>query len=508
MMRFRLLLVLAACNLAPEYRRPRAPLPAVDRYKEWKVANPADRIPRGRWWTMFREPELDGLVARLNASNQTIVQAVENYLAAAAQIRIARSALFPTATLSPSASISRGGFVSRSGTGTTMTTPTTDVSTTAGVDGVGSAGGGAIGGGGRRVFYSLPAEVSWVPDLFGRVRNTVRQNQYNTQALAADVENVRLLQQSTLAQTFFELRGQDALIDVLEQMVKTNEEIVKLTTASYRLGISPETDVLQAQLTLQNARVQATNAGIARAQLEHAIATLIGTPASGFSLPRRPLLAAPPVIPLSTPSELLERRPDIAAAERAMAAANAAIGIGRAAYFPVLSLSGDAGFASSTLSTLLSWPSRVWAVGGTLAQTIFDGGLRRATVEQAVAQYRGTVAAYRQTVLTAFQQVEDQLAALHTLDRAIAEQRTAVALAERGFEVERARYATGIDPYVTLMTQQTLLLEARQTLITLEVQRMTASVLLVQALGGGWSTAELPSPGEVTAVRPGEPSAP
>ncbi|NVB80544.1 MAG: efflux transporter outer membrane subunit [Kofleriaceae bacterium] len=489
MKRLRVLLVLAGCTVGPEYHRPPAPVPSA--YKDWKVATPADAIPRGRWWTMFRDPELDGLVVRLNVNNQTIAQAVEDYVAAASQIRAARSALFPTATLSPSASISRGGFVSQSSTGTTVSTPTPGVSMATG------------GGGGRRVVYSLPADVSWAPDLFGRVRNTVHQNQYTAQARAADVENVRLLQQSTLAQTFFELRGQDSLIEVLQETVKANEEIVNLTQASYRLGISNEAEVLQAQLTLQNARVQATNAGVARAQFENAIATLIGAPASSFSLPRRPLQASPPAIPHSTPSQLLERRPDIAAAERAMAAANAAIGVGQAAYFPVLTLTGNAGFSSNMLSTLLSWPSRVWALGGTLAETIFDGGLRRANVDIAVANYRSTVAAYRQTVLTAFQQVEDQLAALAILAVVIEEQRVAVEVAEKGFEVERARYATGLDPYVTLMTQQTLLLAARQTLITLEVQRMTASVLLVQALGGGWSTIDLPSPAEVTTVRPG-----
>jgi NodT family efflux transporter outer membrane factor (OMF) lipoprotein len=350
--------------------------------------------------------------------------------------------------------------------------------------------------------YSLPAEVSWAPDVFGRVRNTVRQGQYNAQALAADVENVRLLQQSLLAQTFFELRGQDGLVAVLDDTVRANQEIVNLTAASYQLGISNEAELVQARLTLQTARVQATNAGIARAQFEHAIATLTGVPASSFSLPRRALQSKPPAIPVGTPSQLLERRPDIAAAERAMASANAGIGVGYAAYFPVLTLTGTAGFASNGLATLLTWPSRVWAVGTTLAQTLFDGGLRRATIDHATATYLGTVAAYRQTVLTAFQQVEDQLATLRILETAIEEQRTAVQLAERSFELERVRYQTGLDPYVTLMTQQTALLEARQTLIAMEVQQMTAAVLLIQYLGGGWHSADLPTPDEVTRVRP------
>lgn len=342
----------------------------------------------------------------------------------------------------------------------------------------------------RTTFYTLPVEVSWAPDLFGRVRASVRQNQYNAEAQAADVENVRLVQQALLAQTFFELRGQDALIDVLADAVKTNEEIVEVTNASYRAGISNEAEVAQAQLTLQTARVQATNAGIARALYEHAIATLTGAAASTFALPHRPLAAQPPRVPVAAPSTLLERRPDIAAAERAMAAANAAIGVGYAAYFPNLTLTGDAGFSATMLGNLVSWPARMWALGGTLSEIIFDGGARHAAVDQAVATYHAQVAAYRQTVLTAVQQVEDQLATLRILATAIDQQRVAVALAEKSLALERVRYTTGLDPYLTLMTQQNAVLEAHQTLVTLEIQRMTATVLLVQYLGGGYDSVE------------------
>ncbi len=402
---------------------------------------------------------------------------------------------FPTVSLAPSATYSRGaGVFTGPNTGTTVVTPGT---TTTGTTTV------ATGGGGARVqFYSLPGEASWAPDLFGRVRNTVRQRQYNAQVQAANVENTRLLQQALLVQTLFELRGQDALATVLNDTVAANAEIVRLTEASYKLGISSEAEVLQARLTLQTARVQATNVGIARAQLEHAIATLVGEPASSFSLPHRELVANPPVIPIGTPSQLLERRPDIAAAERAMAAANATIGIGYAAYFPLLTLTANLGVASRSIETLLSWPSRVWALGANISQLVFDGGQRRAVIDEAIATYDAAIAAYRQTVLTAFQQVEDQLAQLRVLAIAIEQQKEAVQIAERSFEVERARYQTGLDPYVTLMTQQTALLEARQTLITLQVQQMTAAVLLIQSLGGGWTTADLPSTDEVTRVRP------
>jgi NodT family efflux transporter outer membrane factor (OMF) lipoprotein len=474
----RAVLLVAACTVGPDYHRPRAPMPAADAYKEWKLAAPADAIPRGRWWTMFREPELDGLEARLNIDNQNIIGAIDNYVAAVAQIRAARATYFPTVTVAPGVTTSRGGFATGAGNTNTGTTGQT----------VGRPGAARV------TSYSLPLEASWVPDLFGRVRRTVAQRKYQAQALAADVENTRLLEQATLAQTFFELRGQDAQIDLLADTVKADESIVDLTAKSYQLGITSEADVLQAQLTLQTARVQLTNAGLARAQFEHAIASLLGVPATSFSLEHRALHPMPPAVPTGTPSQLLERRPDIAAAERSMAAANEAIGIGYAAYFPVLTLTGQAGFAAQALDKLLTWPSRVWALGANLSETIFDGGLRRANIDLAYAQYMASIATYRQTVLTAFQQVEDQLAALRIVADALDQQRTAVAMAERSYAVEKARYASGLDPYITLMTQQIALLSAHETLLSLEIQQMTASVILIQALGGGWDARELPSP--------------
>jgi NodT family efflux transporter outer membrane factor (OMF) lipoprotein len=488
-----LVVVAVACTPGPDYHRPRAP--TAPAFKEWKLAAPADAIPRGRWWTMFHEPELDALEARLNITNQNIIQAIDNYVAASAQVRGARAAFWPTVSVAPSVTRSRGGVgrgFTNPGTGTGTTIPTNP----------GTGTGTTIPTSSQFTIYTLPAEATWAPDLFGRVRRTVRQRQYAAQQAAADVENTRLLEQSALAQTYFELRGQDAQIELLAATVKADQEIVNLTRSSYQLGISAEADVLQAQVTLQNAIVQQTQAAIARAQLEHAIATLLGVPASSFSLPPRPLRAHPPAIPYVTPSQLLERRPDIAAAERAMASANEAIGLAYAAYYPVLDLTADAGFTSTTLSKLLSWPSRFWSLGATLTETIIDGGLRRANVEQAIAQWDASIAAYRQTVLTAFQQVEDELAALRILGDAIEQQRTGVAMAQRSFEVERARYATGLDPYVTLMTQQIALLTAQQNLITLEIQQMTASVVLIQALGGGWTTAALPSPGAAANAHP------
>ncbi|MGN6105697.1 MAG: efflux transporter outer membrane subunit [Kofleriaceae bacterium] len=464
-----------SCTPGPRYHVPPTLVPSARTYHElpgsWKLARPADAIPRGRWWTMFREPELDALQARLAIHNQSIAQAIHNYQAARAEIRAARAQYFPTLSVGPSASSSRSGAIS---------------------DDFGV----------RTTIYSLPADVSWAPDLFGRVRSTVRQRQYGAQQSAADLESTRLLAQAQLAELYFQIRGQDALQELLDATVASNVEVVELTRSRYRNGLENESAVVQAELTLQTARVQATNAALLRAQFEHAIATLLGVPATGFRMPRRALLASPPVIPTGAPSQLLERRPDIASAERAMARANAEIGAGYAAYYPVITLTGMAGFAASELASLLTWPARTWSFAATLAETVFDGGARRAAVDQAIATYHAAVASYRQTVLAAFQQVEDFLARVRVLEVEIAQQRTAVALAERAFELERQRYQAGLDPYIQLMLQQNALLAARQALVTLQVQHITAAVTLVQALGGGWDRSALPTPAEVSA-KPG-----
>ncbi|NVB78633.1 MAG: efflux transporter outer membrane subunit [Kofleriaceae bacterium] len=486
--------LVVGCDPAPPYRVPSTPRPAGARYKEaygtWKVASPADTIPRGAWWTMFREPELDALEARLDFSNQTIRVAFHNYMAARAQIRAAQSQYAPVVTADPAVTWFRrsGTFA---GVTTTSGAPTTGLS-------AGTTGTSAGVGGGRIVSYSLPLEASWVPDLFGRVKNAVRRSQYQAQLSAADLESTRLLAQTQLAEVYFQIRGQDALIQVLEGVVATYTEIVALTRSRFQQGLDTEATYVESQLTLETARVQLTTAAILRAQYEHAIATLLGVPATSFSLPRRALIAQPPAIPTGTPSELLERRPDIAAAERQMASANAAIGIARAAYFPVLTLTGNAGLLSSSLDQLFTWPSRVWSVGAALAETLFDGGRRSAIVDQTMATYDATVAAYRQTVLVAFQQVEDFLAQTRILAEAREQQRAVVAFAQKALALTRDRYTNGIDPYVNVMIQQTALLAAEQTLVNLEVQHMTGAVLLVQALGGGWDRSQLPTEAEVS----------
>ncbi len=479
---------LSVACVGPAYHVPPEPVAAA--YKEargtWKLATPLDAIPRGRWWEMFHEPELDALEKRLNINNQTIAQAVENYLQARAQIRAARASYFPTVTADPSVTWFRSS----------------------GVTGAGGAAGAAIGSqvssaiAGRHVVYAAPLEASWAPDLFGRVRYAVHQRQYAAQVSAADLESTRLAAQSALAQAYFQLRAQDTLEDELAATVKADQQIAELTRLQFTAGLATEIAVVQAELTLRTARVQATNAGILRAELEHAIATLLGVPATDFTMPRRGLTAKPPRIPTGAPSQLLERRPDIAAAERQMASANAVIGLGYTAYYPLVTVTGSAGFESSALHALFDWPSRIWALGASAAETVFDGGLRRANIDQAAAAYHASVASYRQTVLAAFQQVEDDLAALRILAQELEDQRAAVALAQQAFELERARYEKGLDPYINLAIQQTALLAAQQALVSLESAQMVSAVALVQALGGGWDRSELPTPDQVSAPAP------
>jgi NodT family efflux transporter outer membrane factor (OMF) lipoprotein len=482
--------VLSTGCVGPAYRVPRAPTPVAAAYKEargmWKLAAPLDAIPRGRWWEMFHEPELDGLERRLNFDNQSIALAVENTLQARAQIRAARASYFPTVTADPSATWFRSS----------------------GAFGVGAANAAMVGSqgtsslAGRHVVYAAPLDASWTPDLFGRVRYAVHQRQYAAQVSAADLEGTRLAAQATLARSYFQLRAQDTLVDYLAATVRADQEIADLTRLQFDAGLATEIAVVQAELTLRTARVQATNAGILRAALEHAIATLLGVPATDFALPRRGLTTKPPRIPTGTPSQLLERRPDIAAAERQMASANAVIGLGYTAYYPLITLTGTAGFESSALHELFDWPSRIWALGAALSETVFDGGLRRANIDQAVAAYHATVASYRQTVLSAFQQVEDALAALRILAQELVDQRAVVELAQRAFELEKARYEKGLDPYIDLALQQTALLAAQQTLVSVESSQMVFAVALVEALGGGWDRSELPTPAQVSAPAP------
>jgi NodT family efflux transporter outer membrane factor (OMF) lipoprotein len=473
------LLLLAGCSVGPKYIKPSAP--AVPSYKEvgaanvveggWKTAAPADQTARGKWWESFQDPELNSLEEKLNVSNQNIAAATANVQGARALIRQARAQYFPALSTNPSMANSRLSTAFGQSVGVTYN------------------------------LYSLPLEASWEPDLWGRVRNQVRSSTFAAQAIVADLENVRLSAQSDLAADYYQLRSQDALKELLDSTVSAYIENLDLTRSLYAAGLDSDEAVAQAESQLKATQAQDTNIGVLRAQYEHAIAVLAGQPASTFAIPARLIRMNPPTIPVGVPSELLERRPDIASAERAMAQENAQIGIAKAAYFPTLTLGATGGLDSVAIAKWLTWPSRVWAVGPSLAETIFDVGARRATVQQYQAGYDSTVANYRQTVLTAFQQVEDNLAALRVLDSVIAQQNEAIDSAGRNLAEAEIRYKAGLDPYLNVITAQTALLTDQQAVVSFREQQMVASVQLIKALGGGWSTSEMPSAKALAATR-------
>jgi NodT family efflux transporter outer membrane factor (OMF) lipoprotein len=438
----------------------------------WTVAQPADAKIRGDWWAIFNEPELNDLESQLNINNQNLKLYFENYMEARALVGEARAAYFPTVSFGPSYTRSRSSG---------------NLSNTA------SANTGRTG-----QIYNLPVDISWTPDLFGRIRSQVHEAQYNAQVSAADLENERLVEQADLANFYFEIRGQDALIHLFQQTVAYYQKSLDLTQAQYDTGVGDQLSVVEARTTLQSARASLTNLGILRAQYEHAIAVLIGKEASGFSLPPRPITIAPPPIPIGMPSLLLQRRPDVAAAERTMASANAQLGVAYSAFYPSLTLSVAGGFQSSLFQHIADWPSRFWSVGPSFSQPIFNAALSSA-LHQYVAVYNADVASYRQTVLTAFQQVEDYLAETRILSQQIEQQRAAVTSAQQSLDLEMGRYETGIDPYINVVTLQNTVFSNQQTLTSLQINQMTSAVLLVEALGGGWDTSQLPTPAQVSA---------
>ena len=496
-------LLLAGCRVGPKYQVPPATAQAPPAtYKEsttnfptadgWRVAQPQDAMLRGKWWEIYNDPELNTLEDQLNINNQNIKQYFENFMEARTLIAEAHSQLYPTLTTTPSytRSKSSSNLSNTSGTGNATTT---------GTGGTGGTGTSTVTTAGRQsTLESLPFEVSWEPDLWGKVRNTIREYQYAAQVSAADLENERLTEQASLAVYFFELRGQDALYDLYKQTVDADQKALDLTKAQYDSGVGNQISVVEAQNTLQNAQSNLTNVGVNRALYEHAIATLIGTSASGFSMPPKPLSATPPPIPIGMPSQLLERRPDIAAAERTMASANAQIGVATAAFYPTLTLTGQGGVESSALKHLFDLSSGFWSVGSSAAETIFDAGLRRATVNQYIETYNADVASYRQTVLTAFQQVEDYLASLRIESQQALQLEQAQKSAQQYVDLEMGRYQTGIDPYANVVTAQLTLLIDQQALTTLRTTEMTASVQLIEALGGGWDHTQLPTPADVS----------
>ena len=484
-----LLLILCGlgCNVGPKYVKPAVQTPAA--FKEtapeqnpgpdWKTAEPRDDAKRGEWWKVYKDPELDQLEDELNASNQNIAAAAANFMQARALVREARSQYFPAVTTNPSIVNSRPSPAQFGGlqTGSSSTTGFSVKSYTN---------------------YSLPFDATWEVDLWGRVRNSVRANVFAAQASATDLANVRLSAQAELVADYYALQGQDALKQVLDDTVVAYRQTWKLTATRYKAGLDSEEAVAAAEAQLKAVEAEDTNVGVLRAEYEHAIAVLAGKPASTFSLKAKALEGKPPMIPAGVPSELLERRPDIASAERAMAQANAQIGVAKAAFYPTLTLSATGGFGNSSFTDWLTWPSRFWSVGPTVAQTVFDAGLRKAVVQQNRAGFDLAVANYRETVLTAFQQVEDNLAALRILSQVVEQQEAAVRAAQRNFQVATVRYRAGLDPYLNVIAAQTILLNNEQTEVNYRTQHMEASVQLIKALGGGWDTSLMPTSKQVS----------
>jgi NodT family efflux transporter outer membrane factor (OMF) lipoprotein len=452
----------SGCSFAPAYHKPAIETPVS--YKEgadnvWKAAEPKDNILKGKWWEMFNDEELNGYEVQVKISNPTIAAAAANYAAARALAAEARSQFFPVIGVSPGATVSR---------------------TSKNASSNGS-------GGNSNTSYSLPFDASWEPDLWGRISNTVKAGRLEAQATQADLENTSLSVRASLASDYFQLRAMDAQKKLLDDAAAAYQKSLDLTKSRFQTGVASDQDVAGAETLFDTALAQSTDIGIARAQLEHAIAMLLGKAPANFSIAVKILEMSPPAIPAGAPSALLERRPDIAAAERRAAEANANIGVARSAFFPALTLGATAGVQSMSVASLISSPSRMWSLGATASQTLFNGGLYAAASDQAKAAYDGAVANYRQTALGAFQEVEDNLAALRLLSRERQEQDAAVKASERFLTLEQQRYEMGIDSYLNVIAAQTALIGNERTALNLRMEQLTASVQLIKALGGGWN---------------------
>jgi NodT family efflux transporter outer membrane factor (OMF) lipoprotein len=484
-------LAAAGCMVGPDYRRPPAAVPAA--WKEappvdWKLAEPRDQLRRGKWWEAFGDPQLNALEEQVSSGNQSVAQAEAQFRAARAAAAVARGALFPTVTAGASVDNSRSP-VSRGGT----------AGTTGGSGGSGSTGTGSTSGGstGSVTVFQVPVDLSYELDAWGKVRRQVESSVANAQASAADLETVRLSMQAELAADYFELHGLDAQRQLLDSTVSAYLTALNLTTNRYQQGIASGVDVAQAQTQLETTRAQSIDLGVQRAALEHAIAMLTGRPPAELTIPPAPIGVTPPAIPPALPSELVERRPDVAAAERRAAAANAQVGVAQAAYFPTFSLTASAGFESTKLAKLFTWPSRFWSLGAAAVETVFNGGARRAATEQAKANYDAAAAGYRQSALAAFQQVEDNLSALRVLSDEAAQQAAAVAAAEHSLALANNRYQGGVTSYLEVITAENAALGNERAAVDILTRRMTAAVNLVKALGGGWRSEDLPAGGAI-----------
>ena len=455
------------CTVGPNYHTPVAETPQA--YKEegnWKPAQPDDQHLGGNWWTIFKDPQLDALELQVNVSNQNLREAEAQYRQARAVVRYSRADYYPTVTAGPSATRTRTS-ANRPFSGSTA-------------DGV------------TENDYTVPFDFSYQVDVWGRVRRTVESNREQAQASAADLATVNLSMHAALAVDYFQARSLDAQEQLLNSTVKAYEEALELNLNLFQGGIASEVEVEQARTQLQTTRAAAIDVGVLRAQHEHAVAILIGKPPAEFTLPPLPLTAPPPQIPITVPSELLERRPDIAAAERRVAAANAQIGVAKSAYYPQINLGASGGFESSSISTLLQGPSGLWSFGLTSMVTVFDVGRRRALTDQALAAYDFQVAAYRESVLTGFQQVEDNLAAVRILEKEAKVQDEAVGAAQRSLDLSITRYKGGVTSYLEVTVAQSAALSDQVTAVNILGRRMANTVLLIQALGGGWDRSSLP----------------
>jgi NodT family efflux transporter outer membrane factor (OMF) lipoprotein len=471
-------LLLSGCMVGPKYSKPSAPIAPA--YKEappsssqgqdgWKVIQPSDAQIKGNWWELFGDPQLNTLEAKVDGANQTLKMADANFRAARANVGFYRASEAPTIGVAPGISAVRDSANQPYLSQTIVNNGDGD--------------------------FTLPLELNYEIDLWGRIHRQVTSAREQAQASAADLANTRLSLHADLAIDYMEVRSADAQIQLLRDTVKAYTDAVNLTKDRYEGGASPLSDLTQAQTQLYSARVLETDISVTRAQYEHAVAILIGLPPAQFSLSSTPLNLEPPkmpVIPGSLPSQLLERRPDVASSERQMAAANEQIGIAQAAFYPTLSLSAVAGLQGTSALNWFTWPSRFWAVGPTFSETLFDAGRRRATRTVASANYDASVANYRQTTLTAFQQVEDNLAALRILEVETQQQHESTKFAEQSLDLSQARYEGGADTYLQVITWQTAALNNERNDIDIMRRRMEASVVLIKALGGGWSTTQLP----------------
>jgi NodT family efflux transporter outer membrane factor (OMF) lipoprotein len=461
--------MLIACTVGPDYRRP--PSTASTKFKEikgWKQAQPRDHELPGKWWEIFKDPYLNKLEEEIDIANQSIAQAEAQYRQAQSMVQTAAAAYFPTSTA------------------------------TASVNRFRAASGQNVAVSGVKYLFGAALSAAWEPDLWGSVRRQVESSEASAQASAATLQALRLSTQATLAQNYFQLRALDAQIKLLNDTAETYEKTLKITQNRYAAGIAAKSEIVQAETQLESARAQAINLGVQRTQFEHAIAMLIGKTPAELTIAVAPLNTQLPPIPVSIPSQLLERRPDIAAAERQAAAANAQIGVAKAAYFPTVSLAANNGTQANQFSNLLTSAARYWALGpAAFALPLFDGGARGAQMQQSIDAYDASVAAYRQAVLISFQEVEDNVAALRILEQELQVQNRAVESAQKAVLLTTNQYKAGTVSYLNVMIDQAAALANEKTAVDLQGQRLSAAVLLVKALGGGWNSSELPSQDQV-----------